>query len=136
MRPRRRVVVDINALVSRLLVPGSVPGYAVRKVIDEAILLVSEATLGELASVLDRPKFDPYVSRDDRRRFIMQFARIAEFVPILRRIEACRDPKDDKFLEVAINGEAGLIVTGDSDLLTLHPFMQIPIISPADYLEN
>lgn len=136
MRPRRRIVVDTNTLISRLLVPASVPGRAVRKAVDEEVLLVSEATLDELASVLARPKFDAYVSLEDRQHFILQVARIAEFVPVLRRVEACRDPKDDKILEVAINGDAEVIVTGDKDLLALHPFMQIPIIRPADFLDT
>lgn len=136
MRHRRRVFVDTNALISRLLVPGSVPGRAVRKAVDEEVLLVSEATLDELATVLARPKFDAYVSLEDRRRFVLQLARIAEFVAVLRRVEACRDPNDDKFLEVAINGDAELIITGNNDLLALHPFMQIPIITPADFLET
>lgn len=136
MRRRRRIVVDTNALISRLLVPGSVPGRVVRKAVDAEVLLVSEATLDELASVLAWPKFDAYVSLEDRRHFILQVARIAEFVPVLRRVEACRDASDDKILEVAINGDAELIVTGDNDLLALHPFMQIPIIRPAVYLET
>ena len=29
---------------------------------------------------------------------------------------ACRDPKDDKFLELAVNGRADVIVSGDADL--------------------
>ena len=53
---------------------------------------------------------------------------------INRTVRACRDPKDDKFLEVAINGGAEWIVTGDNDLLVLHPFEGVDIVSPADYL--
>ena len=53
---------------------------------------------------------------------------IAELVPITERIAACRDPTDDKFLELAVSGRADLIVTGDADLLTLNPFRSIPII--------
>jgi putative PIN family toxin of toxin-antitoxin system len=55
----------------------------------------------------------------------------AELVPITERIAACRDPKDDKFLELAVNGHADLIVSGDADLLALNPFRGIPIITPA-----
>jgi predicted nucleic acid-binding protein len=53
----------------------------------------------------------------------------------LAPIRACRDPRDDKFLEVAVNGRADAIVTGDQDLLVLNPFQGIPILSPAGYLE-
>jgi len=51
-------------------------------------------------------------------------------------VRACRDPKDDKFLEVALNGESGLILTGDTDLLALHPWREIAIVSPAEYLKR
>ena len=136
MADRARVVVDNNALVSRLLIPASVPGRAVRKAVDEAQLLVSEATLEELADVLARPKFDPYVSIADRQEFIRLLGRVAELVPITFTVHVCRDPKDDRFLELAINGRADLIVTGDRDLLELNPFQDIPIITPAEYLER
>jgi len=61
---------------------------------------------------------------------------IAELVPIIERIAACRDPTDDKFLELAVNGRADLIVTGDADLLTLNPFRSIPIIPPAVFVQG
>ncbi|MCB1863728.1 MAG: putative toxin-antitoxin system toxin component, PIN family, partial [Gammaproteobacteria bacterium] len=93
-------------------------------------------TLNELAEVLSRPKFDPYISLNDRQEFFRVFGRVAERVPIVRRVHVCRDPKDDKFLELAINGQASHIVTGDQDLLVLHPFHNIQIITPANYLEN
>jgi len=136
MADRARVVVDNNALVSRLLIPNSVPGRAVRKAVDEAQLLISEATLEELADVLARPKLDPYVSIADRQEFIRLLGRVAELVPITFTVRACRDPKDDKFLELAINGRADLIVTGDKDLLELNPFRDIPIVTPGEYLER
>jgi len=51
-------------------------------------------------------------------------------------IETCRDPDDDKFLELAVEEEADLIISGDSDLLVLHPFEGIPILPPADFLDS
>ena len=134
MTVRERVVLDTNALVSRLLKPGSVPGQAVRKAVNEAQLLVSEATLGELADVLARLKFDAYVSIEERQQFVRLLGRIAEMVPINYTVQECRDPRDDKFLELAVNGEANLIVTGDGDLLALDPFRGTPILTPAGYL--
>lgn len=53
--------------------------------------------------------------------------------PIRKRIRACRDPKDDKFLELAVSGNADVIVTGDKDLLALHPFRGIAILTPLDF---
>jgi uncharacterized protein len=100
----------------------------------QGLILLSNATFQELNDVLARPKFDRYVSADERAGFLVRLGRIAEFVPIAQRIRACRDPKDDMILEVAVNGAATAVVTGDQDLLALHPFMAIPIVSPAAWL--
>ena len=136
MRSRLRIVVDTNALVSRLLLPSSIPGQAVRKAVDGSILLVSEATMNELADVLARPKFDRYIGLEDRQQFLRLLGRVAEFVPITYPVRESRDPKDDKFLEVALNGKADLIVTGDADLLALHPWRDIAILSLTNYLQT
>ena len=77
---RERIVVDNNALISRLLLPDSTPGRAVRRAVDEAQLLVSEATLYELADVLARRKFDRYVGVADRQRFLTLLGSVAEMV--------------------------------------------------------
>ena len=133
---RERVVVDTNVLVSRLLLARSVAASALRKAVDHGQLLASEATLEELSDVLSRRSLNPYVSVKDRQEFIRLLGRIVELVPITMRIQACRDPKDDKFLELAVNGSADVIVTGDKDLLVLNPFRRISIIPPARYIER
>ena len=71
---------------------------------------------------------------EERRQFLRLFDRVAELIPITHIVRACRDPKDDKFLELAVNGAAQLIITGDGDLLALHPFRGIEILTPARYL--
>ena len=58
-----------------------------------------------------------------------------EFVTITEAVQACRDPSDDKILELAVNGRADYIITGDDDLLVMNPFRGIPIIRPAEFLE-
>lgn len=127
-------VLDTNVLISRLLVPGGMAGRAVDHALERGILLVSEATLGELVDVLNRPKFDPYVSHEDRRQFIELLGGVARVVTISRKLRACRDPRDDKFLDVALAGGAAAIVSGDGDLLELDPFHGVRIVSPADFL--
>ena len=133
---RQRIVVDTNALVSRLVLPSSAPGQAVRRAVDNGILLVSEATMDELADVLARAKFDRYISLEDRQQFLRLLGRLAEFIAIGYKVRACRDPSDDKFLEVALNGRADLILTGDADLLVLNPWREVAILSPMEYLNR
>ena len=84
--------------------------------------------------VLARQKLDRYVTLEERRQFLRQLARIAEFVPIIHVVRECRDPKDDKFLEVALNRRADVIMTGDADLLALHPWRDVDVLTPAHYL--
>jgi uncharacterized protein len=133
---RARVVVDTNVLVSRLILPKSLPAHAVRKAELEAMLLISDVTMYELADVLARPKFDRYISLEDRKSFLQRLGYIAEFVPIIQLVRECRDPKDNKFLEVALNGRGDVIVTGDADLLARHPWRDVAVLSPAEYIKR
>jgi putative PIN family toxin of toxin-antitoxin system len=132
MKPR--VVIDTNVIVSALLLPRSVP----RQVVDWAIcygqILVSEPTLVELWDVLSRPKFEKYFSKGRRLDFFAALVREAEVIDVEHDIVECRDPKDNKFLEVAVSGAANYIVSGDADLLVLHPFRGIAIVSPQMFL--
>lgn len=127
----KRVIFDTNVLLSRLLLPDSTTARAVRRLLDRAQPIVSEETLTELAETLSRQKFDPYVSRPDRQRFFELYARVAEWVPITSTIRRCRDPKDDKFLELAVDGKADWIITGDKDLLELSPFQSASVLTPS-----
>jgi len=97
-------------------------------------LLFSNATFSELRSVLHRPKFYPYLDASRRDRFIVRCLAAAAMIDIEQVVRRCRDPDDDKFLEVAVNGGAEILVTGDADLLKLDPFEGIPIVTPAGYL--
>lgn len=133
--PERRWVLDTNTLVSRLLVPGGTAARAVDRALALGVPLVSDETLAELADVLSRPRFDRYVSLADRQRFIALLGGVARRVPITHRVQACRDARDDKFLHVALNGEAEAIVTGDADLLVLDPFHGVRILKPAAFLD-
>lgn len=134
--PLRRWVIDTNVLVSWVLRPQSVPAEAVLRAIDLGRLLLSKETHGELLSVMRRPKFDGYVSLERRLAFLVKLDDLIDWVAPTRPIRACRDPKDDKFLEVAVLGNADALVTGDADLLALHPFHDVPILTPDDFLAS
>lgn len=131
----RRWVLDTNILVNRLLMPGGTAARAVDRALALGVPLVSDDTLDELAGVLARPRFDRYVSLADRQHFIALLGGVARRVAITHRVQACRHPRDDKFLHVALNGEAEAIVTGDADLLVLDPFHGVRILKPAAFLD-
>ena len=127
-----RVVVDSNIFVSAALKESSWPRVVVRWLDRFGGLLKSVATEHQVIEVLQRPYFAPRLLPsylDEVQRIFSK----AELVTIIERIAVCRDPTDDKFLELAVNGHADLVVTGDLDLLVLHPFRDIPIITPAAF---
>jgi putative PIN family toxin of toxin-antitoxin system len=131
-----RTVVDTNIVVSAVLLPRSVPRQAFELAAAIGSVLLSEATLAELDEVLRRPKFDAYVSEPKRLEFLLRLVETAEIVPVTLQISSSRDPKDNKFLELAVAGRATHIMSGDADLLSLNPFQQITIISAQEFLNH
>lgn len=129
-----RYVFDTNAIVSAMLLPKSKPRQAFDKALQGGIILVSDEVVEELNDVLRRPEFEKYITEALRVEFLAGLLRDAELVEITKHIQECRDPRDDKFLSLAVNGKADCIVSGDKDLLELNPFRGIPIIPPAEFL--
>ncbi len=131
-----RVVLDTNVVMSAVLLPRSIPRQALDQVLEYGTMLISSATVVELHDVLRRPRFDAYVRADERLAFLTTLVRDAEWVEIAHLVTDCRDPKDNKFLELALSGQATHIVSGDEDLLVLHPFCGIPILTPQTFLST
>lgn len=131
-----RVVVDTNVFVSAVILPNSLPRRAVDQALDRGVVLFSEPTMDELKEVLTRPQFNRYLDREERALFLAQLGAVAEFVSIIQIVRECRDANDDKFLEVALNGRADVIITGDADLLRMNPWRGITIVLPREYLRT
>lgn len=129
-------MLDSNVLLSRLLWPPSLPAQAVGIALRRGTVLISDTLVAELAEVLGRPKIARYVQRQDAEAFIHALGGIAERVALTTHIQACRDPRDDHILSLAVSGSADLIVTGDRDLRALHPFRSIGILTPRQFLER
>jgi len=97
--------------------------------------LKSATTAQQLLDVLRRPHIEP-ATIPSLREGLARMLAAAELVTIAERIAACRDPIDDKFLQLAVNGHADLIVSPDRDLLAPNPFRQIPIVTPAAFVQG
>jgi len=135
-RASHRWVADTNIIVSRLLLPSSIAANAFHRALTLGNLLASDATLAELAEVLARPKFDKYISQNERLEFFAYLSRVTIRIEAPHPVEICRDPKDDKFLSLALSGAADALLTGDNDLLMLHPFLGTPILNPSQFLDT
>lgn len=131
-----RFVFDTNVIISAVLLAGSVPQQAFDKALDEGKILISTPILLELAEVFSRNKLDKYLLKEERMRLLIAFLKETELVEITELITDCRDPKDNKFLELAVSGKADCIISGDDDLLVLDPFRGIPILKPKEFLSG
>ena len=129
-----RAVLDTNVAVSAALLRRSTPRRAVDLIIERGRLLISVPTLSELNEVLRRPRFNRYLTEERRLEFLEMLVRESESVQITTRVAECRDPSDDKFLELAVSGAATHIVSGDEDLLTLPPVRGISILTPQRFV--
>lgn len=137
--PSLRAVIDTNVWISGLLTKTGAPAQLTRHVILMARPVFSAQTFDELQDRLWRPKFDRYVSIEQRLAFLRDVDSIAERVeldahPDLTGQAHSRDPDDDKFIHTALVGEAAVLVTGDRDLLDLGRVGELQILSPADAL--
>jgi putative PIN family toxin of toxin-antitoxin system len=104
-----------------LLFEHSTPGRALLQALRLGEILLSQATLEELAEVLQREKFDRYVTTAQREEFLEALVERANFIEATEEVRVCRDTRDDKFLELAISGEASYIISGDNDLFIAPP---------------
>lgn len=129
-----RVVLDTNVVISAMLLPLSAPRQAVNRALQNGRVLISAVTMTEMDEVIHRPKFDPYLTEEERIEFLTTLVHEAELVNVVDTVTDCRDQHDNKFLELAVSGRATHIVTGDANLLVLHPFRGIAILSPTAFL--
>jgi uncharacterized protein len=131
-----RLVLDTNVLISAILAPNSTPANVLNWGEYHGVILYSADSLAELLSVLGRKKFAKYINADEIEGLSVRIKTTWFYVPILQQVKLCRDAKDDKFIELSINGNATHLITGDSDLLIWHPIQNIPVINPRTFWED
>ncbi len=132
-----RIILDNNVAISALIIENSISHKAYRKAVEKHILFISEEVIIELITRLKRQKFSRYfVNEIIKEELILAYLDTCQKIKVNHRISACRDPDDDKYLELALSSKADLIISGDHDLLVLSPFNEIHIINPSDFLNR
>ena len=135
MKKDRNIVLDTNTLISAfLLSENSTAAKAYYKAKSLGTITMTDDTFNEFSDVFVRSKFDKYLSLTQRLAIIADLKPLVNFVTVTEIVRVCRDPADDKYLELALSADALCIVTGDKDLLVLHPFKNISILTPSDFL--
>lgn len=135
MSSDKYIVVDTSVLISALLKPHSVPAQALEVARTHFKIAVSMETLTELTKVLSRDYLARYRTVDERETFLVLYSELAEIIAITEHVTDCRDPKDNKFLDLALAANARILVSSDSDLLVLHPYRNIYIVTPSMFLQ-
>lgn len=128
-----RFVFDTNVLISAALGEG-VCRQAFEAAQQKGELARTEFTFLELVATLGKPRLQKYLKQQDKIDFLSNFLLLTRPFTTTETIIVCRDPKDDMFLELAVTCKADAIVTRDGDLLSLHPFRGIPIITVTNFL--
>ena len=131
-----RAVFDTNTLVSALLFSASTPRHALDYAFDHGKVLISLPLVRELYRVLHYPRLERYITPDERAQFLSQLTREGTLTTITVQLQVVRDPDDNFVLELAVSGGASVIISGDSDLLTLGRYDSIPIRTPAQFLQD
>jgi putative PIN family toxin of toxin-antitoxin system len=128
-----RVVIDTNIYLSAILFGGAPAALLLRANHGEFHVIISEHILREVErKLLDKFKRDPAVVRWE----LQQLRLLSEMVLPSQTIQACRDEDDNRILECAVAGKADFIVTGDRDLLALHPFENIPVLTVRQFVDQ
>jgi uncharacterized protein len=133
-----RLVIDSNVWIAALISPTGTARQLVDAILDNDIdILMSEATFDELVSRLDRPKFDRYREPEAWNLFLSELVELALWQEDAGTTTGIsRDADDDKFLALAVMGQADAIVSGDGDLLELGTHDGIPIVTPAEFVRR
>ncbi len=130
-----RVVIDTNLWISFLLTRDFSKLDRLMSA-ERTILLISPELLEEVVEVAERPKFRKYFDLIELANLLVNLKQKAELIQVSSQVNVCRDDKDNFLLSLAIDGTATHLLTGDKDLLVLHPFGEIQILTIADYLSD
>jgi len=131
---KSNIVIDTGTLISASFRIESIPSKAYFKALREFNVCISEETLTELKTVMQREKFNKYLSLENRISFIELYQEQSTLYEVKESVFDCRDPNDNKFLELALTVQAEIIISSDEDLFILNPYRNIAILKPAEFL--
>ena len=130
-----RVILDTNLWISYLISKrlSKIDELFER---EDLVLLFSEELLEEFIEVANRPKFRKYFPVENLEELLSLFDEFGEMVEVISELNLCRDPKDNFLLELAKDGKADFLVTGDDDLLVISNFGITEIITYTEFEER
>jgi len=133
---RKRVVFDTSSLIPACLNPDREPAKIFRSAVLAHDVFCSAGTFNELVIVLAREKFNAWRPLEQRLMWARLLRESMIFIEVTTPVTECRDPKDDKFLELAVSAKADVLVSSDVHLLEMHPFRGVQILQLADFKQQ
>ena len=129
------IVIDTHVLISAGLLPNSVSAQALILAFERFVMAQNQATWHELQNKIVRKKFDRYFGATGRLDLLARLAQNTTFFEPVAVVVDSRDATDNKFLALALDAQATCILSGDQDLQVLHPYREIPIYSPGEFVK-
>jgi len=129
------IVIDTNVLLSFVIRPDGIIGQVIDWILENRRLVFCQETFDELETRLWRPKFDRYLTLEERKGFADDFAMNAAWIEITSKTTFSRDPDDDKFIETALLASAPVLISGDDDLLSVQ-VENLEILTPRQFAEK
>ena len=130
------IVMDTNVLISAGLLPQSKTAQVLALAIEHFVIAQNKDTWHELETRIARPKFDRYFCESGRLRHLVQIAQSIQRFEISSSVAVSRDKTDDKFIELAIDSGASILISGDPDLKDVKTYRAVEILSPAQFFER
>ena len=130
------IVIDTNVLISAGLLPHSKSAQVLAIAVERFVIAQNEATWHELETRIARQKFDRYFEKDGRLKHLIQVAQSIKRFESLAQIQYSRDQTDNKFLELAIDSQSSIIISGDPDLKNIQVYEGIEILSPSIFFDR
>jgi putative PIN family toxin of toxin-antitoxin system len=130
------IVIDTNVLISAGLLPHSKSAQVLAIAVERFVIAQNEATWHELETRIARQKFDRYFEKDGRLKHLIQIAQSIKRFESSAQIQYSRDQTDNKFLELAIDSQSSIIISGDPDLKNIQVYEGIEILSPSIFFDR
>ena len=129
-----KILIDTNIIISGLFFRGLPKEFLIKMDFKKFQVCVNKEIITEYKEQIQKKILNPkYILNEEL--FEKFFKDLHNFEKV-SDLKVCRDPKDDKFINCAIDAKAIYIVSGDNDLLTLKNFAGIEIVTAREFYDK
>ncbi len=130
------IVIDTNVLISAGLLPQSKTAQVLSMVVEHFVIAQNQDTWHELETRIAQPKLDRYFGESGRLRHLVKIAQSIQRFESSAVVSVSRDKSDNKFIGLAIDSGAKILISGDPDLKDIKKYQDIEILSPTQFFER